>query len=183
MYDLNLSANEGIILQFEGSIHNRKRADIVLTNMNVICVEYNVGLFKTNYNIIRFPVNQIKNVNGQVQVSVIKEGERTVLQILFQDSIEKFVFAKDFFEALKKKKEAEKWVKEINLLLTGKQPEIDTDNTIIGNVKNVLDSIGVTSVIKEQKNITKKCIGCKAPLTGKKGETVCCPYCDTQQTL
>ena len=183
MYDLNLAVNEGIILQFEDASHNHRKADIFLTNMNIICVENNIGFFKTNYNILKFPVNQIKNVDGKVQASVIKEGDKTILQILFRDNIEKFVFARDFFESLKFKKEADKWVKELNVLLTGKQPEIDAGKTIMGSVKNVLDTIGVTSVIKEQQNITKKCIGCKAPLNGKKGDTVSCPYCDTKQTL
>lgn len=28
-----------------------------------------------------------------------------------------------------------------------------------------------------------RCIGCKAPITGKKGAVAICKYCDTEQTL
>ncbi|MCC8140802.1 MAG: hypothetical protein LIO67_10995 [Lachnospiraceae bacterium] len=38
-------------------------------------------------------------------------------------------------------------------------------------------------VSSESENVTKKCIGCMAPLSGKKGDYIICKYCDTEQTL
>lgn len=32
-------------------------------------------------------------------------------------------------------------------------------------------------------SVARKCRGCHAPLTGRKGDTVTCVYCDTKQTL
>lgn len=183
MANYSLAPNEGIIIQYDGVYHNRKRSEIVLTNQNLICVETNSGMFKTTYNVLKFPVNQIKVVNGQAQASVIKDGDDWVLQILFKNGTEKFEFSCDFFERLKKKQEANKWVEQISLLLTGKSAINITDASLMGGLKNVLGSVGINVKTKQPENVTTKCIGCMAPISGQQGQTVCCRYCDTEQTL
>ena len=183
MANYSLAANEGIIIQYEGVYHNRKQSEIVLTNQNLICVEATRGMFKTTYNVFKFPVNQIKVVDGQAQASVVKEGRDWTLQVLLKNGTEKFKFSGEFYELIKKKQEADKWVEQISLLLTGKSAENITDTTLMGGVKNVLDSIGINVKSKKSENITSKCIGCLAPLSGQQGQTVRCKYCDTEQTL
>ena len=183
MANYSLAANEGIIIQYDGVFHNRKRAEIVLTNQNLICVETNSGMFKTTCNVLKFPVNQIKVVNGQAQASVIKDGGYWTLQVLFKNETEKFKFSGEFYELIKKKQEADKWVEQISLLLTGKPAENITDTTLMGGVKSVLGSIGINVKSKKSENITSKCIGCMAPLSGEHGQTIRCKYCDTEQTL
>lgn len=183
MANYSLAANEGIIIQYDGVSHNKKRSEIVLTNQNLICVETNSGMFKTTYNVLKFPVNQIKVVNGQAQVSVIKDGSDWTLQVLLKNGTEKFKFSGEFYELIKKKQEADKWVEQISLLLTGKSAENITDTTLMGGVKNVLGSIGINVKQKKPENVTSKCIGCMAPLSGQQGQTICCKYCDTEQTL
>lgn len=183
MANYNLAPNEGIIIQYDDVYHNRKRSEIVLTNQNLICVETNSGMFKTTYNVLKFPVNQIKVVNGQAQASVIKKDDSWLLQILFKNGAEIFEFSYDFFEKAKKKQEADKWVEQISLLLTGKSSANVTDTSLMGGVKNVLGSVGINVKTKQPQNVTSKCIGCMAPLSGQQGQTVCCKYCDTEQTL
>ena len=131
-----LAPNEGIIIQYDGVYHNRKHSEIILTNYNLICIETNNGIFKTTYNTFKFPLNQIKVVNGQAQVSVIKDGEDWVLQILMKNGVEKFCFSCEFFERTKRKQEADKWVEQISLLLTGKSAANITDMSLIGGIKN-----------------------------------------------
>lgn len=183
MANYSLGPNEGIIIQYEGVYHNRKHSEIVLTNQNLICVEANRGVFKTTYNTLKYPVNQIKVVNGQAQASVMKDGDDWTLQILMKNGTEKFKFSGEFYERLKKKQEADRWVEQISLLLTGKSAENITDSSLIGGVKNVLGSIGINVKAKKSENVTAKCIGCMAPLSGQQGQTVRCKYCDTEQTL
>lgn len=103
MANYDLSPNEGIIIQYDGVYHNRKHSEIVLTNQNLICIEANKGMFKTTYNTLKFPVDQIKIINGEAQASVIKNGDDWVLQVLFRNGIENFEFSCDFFERFKKK--------------------------------------------------------------------------------
>lgn len=183
MSNLDLAPNEGIIIQYDGVYHNKKDSEIVLTNMNLICVEKNMGLFKTTYNVVKFPVNQIKIVNEQAQASVLKDGTDWVLQILMKNGTEKFTFVCDLLQGFKKKQEADKWVEQISLLLTGKSATNITDTSIVGGLKSVLGSVGIKVKPKEVEQVTTKCIGCMAPLSGQKGQTVRCKYCDTEQTL
>ncbi len=183
MVNYNLAPNEGIIIQYDGVYHNDKHSEIILTNQNLICVETNSGIFKTTYNVLRFPVNQIKVINGQAQASIIKDGSSWVLQILFRNGTEKFEFHYDLFDRVKKKQEADNWVEQISILLTGESAANITDNSLMGGLKNVLGSVGINVKTKQPKNVTAKCIGCMAPLSGQQGQTVYCKYCDTKQTL
>lgn len=184
MENYSLAPDEGIIIQYNGAYHNGNRSEIILTNQNLICVETNVKLFrKDTYNVVKFPVRQIKVINGQAQASVMKDGGEWTLQVLMKNGTERFKFSSGNFDSIKKKQEANKWVEQISLLLTGKSAEKPVDTSLIGNVKNVLGSIGINKKEKEPENVTVKCIGCMAPLAGQRGQTVRCKYCDTEQTL
>lgn len=176
-----LEANEGIVLQYDGVYHNKKKAEIVLTNRNFVCIEKLKG--RNNYNVIKYPISQIKVIDGQAKVSVIKDDGDYVLQVQFKTGTEQFSFVCDLFERIKIKQVVNKWTQEISVLLTGQIPENDEENAFVGAVKSTLNSFGVNTKSRESENITKKCIGCMAPITGKKGQTVRCKYCDTNQTL
>lgn len=183
MANYSLAPNEGIIIQYDGVYHNKKRSEIILTNQNLICIETISGIFKTTYNALKFPVNQIKVIKGQAQAAVVKYGNDWVLQILFKNGAEKFEFSCDFLDRLKKKQEADKWVEQISILLTGKSASNITDTALMGGIKNVLGAVGINVKTKQPENVTTKCIGCMAPISGQRGQTVCCKYCDTEQTL
>lgn len=184
MANYNLAPNEGIIIQYDGVYHNEKESEIILTNQNLICIEENSALFKkTTYNVLKFPLNQIKVVNGQAQASVIKDDSGWILQILLKTSTEDFKFSCALFDRLKKKQEANNWVEQISLLLTGKSASNITDTSLMGKLKKYFEPLGINVKPKQSKNITIKCIGCMAPISGQQGQTICCKYCDTEQTL
>lgn len=182
--DLNLQQNEGIILQKEEVIHRNKTCELYLTNLNLICVESS-GVFKVKYNITKYPLNQIKTINNLPQVSVVDDkNEGTwVLQIQSKSSIELFAFEYSFFEKIAVKAELDKWVNQISILLTGHPAPTTDDNSLVGSVKNMLGAIGVKTKPQAPENLTTKCIGCMAPISGSKGATIRCKYCDTEQTL
>lgn len=81
----DLAPNEGIILRHEGAYHNQKfvpanssgkSSELLLTNLNLIFIESKIKMFKPVYTVLKFPLNQIKIVNGQVQAFNFKEAER-----------------------------------------------------------------------------------------------------------
>ena len=183
MADLGLLPNEGIVIQYNDVYHNNKNSEIFLTNLNLICVECNSGFFKTTYNVLKYPVNQIKVVNGQAQASVIKDNDEWTLQVLFKNSTEKFRFSGEFYERLKKKQVAEQWAGEISKLLTGHSAPQSTPSSFFAGAKNALGAIGIKMGSKAPENVTVKCMGCMAPISGQKGQTIKCKYCDTDQTL
>ena len=84
------------------------------------------------------------------------------------------------------KREISKWVNEITQAITGHTPDksftaIPGTEFVVDTLKGTVDAF--TDSLGLKKTISKKCISCKAPITGKKDETVICKYCDTQQTL
>ncbi len=191
MADFNLASNEGIIIQYEGACHNEKECEIALTNQNLICVEHIEKLFKaTTYNTIKIPLNSIKVINGKAQASVINSDGEWVLQVLLKNGVEKFEFLGES-NSKKNKKIADEWAEQISLVLTGKPIENTTDTSLVGGLiggvvggaKNILSTVGINIRPKTPTNITIRCIGCLAPMSGQQGQKVCCKYCDTEQTL
>ncbi len=183
MSNYSLAPNEGIILQCDGVNHDHKCSELVLTNQNLICVETNSGLFKkTTYNVIKFPIRQIKVVNGQVQAFASKDGN---LQIFFFNGEEIFLLPnqKPLKGFLQGKSTADEWVEQINLVLTGNPVSDSSDDSLLGGIKKTLGSVGINFKAKSPDKLTAKCIGCMAPISGLRGQTVRCKYCDTNQTL
>ena len=189
-YDLAL--NEGIILRHEGAYHNQKfvpanssgkSSELLLTNLNLIFIESKIKMFKPVYTVLKFPLNQIKIVDGQVQAFILKKPRDWTLQVLMQNGAETFQFPCEFYERIKVKQEVGRWIEQMSLLLTGKSAENGTDASLVGEIKNVLGTVGINVKSKKPENVTAKCIGCMAPISGEKGQTVRCKYCDTEQTL
>lgn len=193
MVDLGLQSNEGIIIQSSGVRNVREKRtyedSLILTNINIIYI--NKGLFGKVKGINKYPLNQIKIVDGQAQVIIGNGNIGTVpqLQIFFKQGQEAFEFQSG-------KKEILKWVNEISVLLTGvpspssnkvgmfipgSEELANTMKNTVGVFKDVLGA--KKSINSASENVTTKCIGCMAPITGRKGETVKCKYCDTSQTL
>lgn len=184
MANYTLSPNEGIILQCDEVYHNRKRSELILTNLNLICVEEKAGFLKTTYNEIKYPLNQIKVVDGQAQVFAnTKAFTNPVLQVHFNNQVEEFDFIMNSLAFFKANSTIDNWVKQVNHLLTGNEVNTEKESSIMGGIKSVLGSIGIKTQNNQPENVTTKCIGCMAPLSGQKGQTVRCKYCDTKQTL
>ena len=194
MAELKLAPNEGIILQntaiMSGSPWAAYTDELILTNLNVILIKR--GMFGKKKNEQRFPISQIKKIDGKPQVM---QGPNSLngtpqLHITFIHGMEWFEFQED------NEKEITKWIRAIYELFHCTPDNLPEDEEEMGFVASTLKK-GVNSIknilgikskddnnnndISTIKNI--KCSGCKAPLTGKQGQVVKCVYCDTKHTF
>ena len=187
-----LKPDEGVILEAEGvSSESSMLAsdDLVLTHKRIIWVGRSLwGKVKFVRDI---PLDQIKVVNDVAQVKQSKDNRDHMQIALKNGTTESF----SFDDAA----EAKNWVKAVSEQVVGHplEPE-DADpkpipelqkavKTAKNAVGSVAASFGISMGGKNGKHevevVSKRCIGCHAPLTGKRGEKVTCPYCDTVQVL
>lgn len=192
MANLNLQPNESIILKSSLVSHGegllaKYTDDLILTNIRLIHVSK--GVYSNSSKTRSYPVNQIKVHDGQAQV--ILGRNRSLfpqIEIYLRNGHEVFGFMS--------KNEAVKWVDGINKLLTGNAadpeskkmmalPGTELVTSVIADtfdvVKNVIGS--KSKGANADVNVTIKCIGCGAPLSGIRGQGTRCRYCDTDQTL
>ena len=181
MSDYNLYPNEAILLKSEDVFQGIRKGDLVLTNLAILWAEKN--FFGKVKNVNRISFNQVKMYNGNPQVRLGKAGNGIPqLEIYIINGQEKFSLNNKLFA----KREISKWVNEITQAITGHTPDksftaIPGTEFVVDTLKGTVDAF--TDSLGLKKTISKKCISCKAPITGKKDETVICKYCDTQQTL
>ncbi|MFF2752483.1 hypothetical protein ACFVR1_01855 [Psychrobacillus sp. NPDC058041] len=195
MVKFNLMPNESIILKSENVMHGGMIAaytdELILTNQNIIHVKK--GMFGNTKNVKRYPVNQIKIFNGEPQAILGKQRNGSPqLEIYFLNGHECFGF-----QSLTKK-EVVQWINAICKLVTGHESTtvppgfaIPGTEYLSETIKGTVDTFKNTFGIKSKKidngvsseKVTKKCISCSAPLTGNKGQTMHCEYCDTDQVL
>jgi len=194
MRKYNLQPNEVVVLKSNRVLHGGVMAtytdELILTNLNVVLISKNI--FNKTKNIQTYPVNQIKVFDGQVQAKLGKQRSGfPQLEIYFINNQEIFGF--------EQKKEVLNWINHISKLLTGKSANIDADKHvalpgteyIAETLKSTIDTFKGAFGIKLKKSdeavepikVTKKCISCRAPISGYKGQTVRCQYCDTEQNL
>ena len=184
MAGVNLASNEGIILQStsvkSGSVWATHTDELILTNLNIILIKR--GILGAKKNEQRFPISQIKKVNGNPQVML---GQNSLngsdqLHITFTHGVEWFEFQSN------SKKEIAKWIRAIyklfNLEPEDEEEGFDLTSTLKKGVDSIKNILGIKSENEETvKSI--KCSGCKAPLMGKSGQVVKCIYCDTKHTF
>lgn len=197
MAKYNLLPNESIILKSESVMHGGLMAaytdELILTNQNIVYVSK--GMFGNIKNVERFPVNQIKMYNAEPQAILGKQQNgQPQLEIYFLNGHECFAFQSS------NKKEVVQWVHAICKLVTGHESNTVSPGsgsaipgteylaeTIKGTVDTFKNAFGIKSKATDDgvssEKVTKKCIACSAPLTGSKGQTVHCKYCDTDQVL
>ena len=195
MAKLNLMPNESIILKSnnvaQGGLMAAYTDELILTNQNIIHVKK--GVFGNTKNVKRYPVNQIKIFNGEPQAILGKQQNGSPqLEIYFLNGHECFGFQS------MTKKEVVQWINAITKLVTGHESTtvplgfaIPGTEYLAETIKGTVDTFKNTIGIKSKKidnggsseKVTKKCISCSAPLTGNKGQTMHCKYCDTDQVL
>ncbi|MGI6118711.1 MAG: hypothetical protein ACOYBC_10045 [Bilifractor sp.] len=189
MSEYQLQPNEVIILRSENIAHGGRLAsfsnELILTNLNVVFVQK--SLLGKSKNMEVFPLKLIKIYNGKAQAVSGSQNGYASLDIFFRDGLEQFRFSN--------KSEIPRWVNEISKLLTGREADTssrkiyDPLETYKDSVDSMRSIFGLDPKFKKDNSpvkevvITKRCISCKAPLTGHKGETLRCEYCDTEQTL
>ena len=197
-----LQPNEGVVLQETGICYEPNELstaytdELILTNLNLIHVRKGVfmGTKSVHYN----PLNQVKAIGGKCQALVGKaRNGHAILQIYTQQGIEEFAFQ------TKAKKNAGIWANEISRLVTGRDSanvlesqdaaEYDFEDTVVGQLRDAFGEVGAAFGFgfgksgQQQKSsverVSTKCSGCHAPITGVKGKTAVCKYCDTEQVL
>lgn len=198
MDEYNLEPGEFTIMQESSVIlldrSGEERLDeVVLTNKNLVLVNTaSQGLFKRTRYLKRCPLERIASPNGIPQAIVSKHKNDYRLQVVFDDETVALRFPAN------PKRTAERWAEGIRNAALGNLSGIRTEDVLPPEVADLVDGAkGIFGAVfaggKKQSNapeaskrparITKKCVGCHAPLTGRAGETVTCAYCDTKQTL
>lgn len=198
MDEYNLEPGEFTIMQ-ESSVTLLDRSgeerldEVVLTNKNLVLVNTaSQGLFKRTRYLKRCPLDKIASPNGVPQAIASKHKNDYRLQVVFDDETISLRFPAN------PKRTAERWAEGIRNAALGNLSGIRTEDVLPPEVADLVDGAkGIFGAVfaggKKQPNtpeapkrpawITKKCVGCHAPLTGRAGETVTCAYCDTKQTL
>lgn len=198
MDEYNLEPGEFTIMQESSVIlldrSGEERLDeVVLTNKNLVLVNTaSQGLFKRTRYLKRCPLERIASPNGVPQAIASKHKNDYRLQVVFDDETIALRFPAN------PKRTAERWAEGIRNAALGNLSRIRTEDVLPPEVADLVDGAkGIFGAVfaggKKQANtpetskrparITKKCVGCHAPLTGRAGETVTCAYCDTKQTL
>lgn len=198
MVKYNLEPNESILMQRTGVLRETGTLmklytdELILTNKNIIWVSK--GMFGNTKGVQKYPLNQVKVIGGEAQAFVGKSSNGMPnLQVYFINGQEVFQF-----QSFSKRGIA-KWVNEISKVLTGHEStrgSLTSQSAIPGKeylAETLKDTVGVfkDSFGMKSKNVpdavpekvTKKCIGCMAPLTDTKEQSVLCRYCDTVQIL
>jgi hypothetical protein len=162
--------------------------ELILTNLNIVLVRK--GIFGNAKGIQIFPLNQVKVFNGQAQVLLGKtRGGSPQIDVYLLNGQESFGF--------NNKKEAVKWITNINKLITGNGAEVDTlpsmaipgAEYIAETLKGTMDTFKGALGIKSKNNnemptkVAKKCSSCGAPISGTKGQIIRCQYCDADHHL
>ncbi len=187
LYKLDyVSQNGGRLLNNTG--------ELVLTNTDIIFVTK--GSFGGIKDITRYPLSQIKMYNGEPQVMVGRDSKslQITIDIYLLNGQESFTLYNSV-----SKKEAVKFRNAVYKHLTGYEPEDEPNSNIVGAIPGaafVADTLkGTVDVFKnsfgikskgasnENEQVTKKCLSCSAPLSGRRGQRVKCKYCDTEQVL
>jgi hypothetical protein len=198
MVNYNLELSESVLIQSKGVLYEGGGLmtaftdELILTNINLIHVSK--GLFGNTKRVQKYPLNQVKIINGEAQAIMGKSSNgRNNLQIYFVNGQVAFQFQN------LGKKEVVKYVNEISKVLIGNESSrnsvanqfaIPGAEIVAGTLKDTIDvfkgTFGIKSKSKaadEPERVTKKCIGCMSPLSGTKGQSVRCRYCDTDQIL
>lgn len=194
MDEYNLEPGEFVIMQ-EASVKlddGESLDELVLTNQNLVLVNtMSRGLFKREKFVKRCPLTRIRQTGGAPQAMATKYRDSYYLQVVFDDETISLSFPSN------PKRTAERWAEGIRNAALGDLAGIRTEETLppeiagfVDGARDVFGSIFAGSAGKKTESrpsaptrVNGKCVGCHAPLSGRQGETVTCPYCDTKQTL
>ena len=185
----NLQPNEVVLLKDESVAYGRPGAyahELILTNLNLVLLKK--GMFGNVKGVVSFPLNQIKVYDQRAQAVIGRAGNGTnVLEVYLLNGQETFSFQ------FGGKRKLNIWVAKLNELVTGHDASAEEVAGMAlpgaGLVAGVLhDTIGVFrskmgSASSGPAKVADKCSACGAPISGYKGQTVVCEYCDSAQQL
>ena len=185
--ELNLGPDEAIVLRMENVAYGEgfpfpsDNNVLILTTRNIVLLKKN--LFGQTSDTIKFPLSEIKVVNGVPQVRKGKiDIVTSALEVYFASGMERFQFEWD--------SDIDEWISHIVSLITGVPVKEKTTDDMLAEAMALAESIEAPIEkmrdifgIKSTKQVSCKCPSCGATLTGIKGETTQCPYCGTYHTF
>lgn len=198
MTKINLLPHETIILRDSVVQHDRGGLidlysdELVLTNVALVVIHKSImGGVK---DIQRFSLDQIKVVNGvpQALFGTSSSGENQ-LQVFFSHGIEAFTLGRadndsgGILDILlvspqdKEKRNIAAWQSAISQAVLALPQKVDPAH--IPQTPSPKETSPQNPSPSLPTSVTKKCIGCRAPLSGIQGQKVTCKYCDTEQVL
>lgn len=198
MTKINLLPHETIILRDSVVQHDRGGLidlysdELVLTNVALVVIHKSImGGVK---DIQRFSLDQVKVVNGvpQALLGASSSGEQQ-LHVHFSHGVEAFTLGRadndprGLLDVLlisprdKEKRNIAAWQSAISqavLALPQKVAPAHIPQTLSPKETSPQKASSPSPLA-----VTKKCMGCRAPLSGVQGQKVTCNYCDTEQVL
>lgn len=204
MTKIKLLPHETIILRDSVVQHDRGGLidlysdELVLTNIALVVIHKSImgGIKDTQ----RFPLDQIKILNGvpQALLGTSSSGENQ-LHVHFLHGTEAFALGRadddsgGILDILlvspqdKERRNIAAWQSAISqavLALPQKVASAHIPQTISPKETSPQNpSSSLPTPPTRPTSVTKKCMGCRAPLSGVQGQKVTCNYCDTEQVL
>lgn len=198
MKSYNLERGEFVVLQrSDVSLVSEEGRDpldeVVLTNKSlVLVVTVPDGAFRTARYLKRLPLEQALDDLGVPRTAVTKVDNSYVLNVAFADETVSLCFAGGSAGA------ARRWERAVSSAAVGDLDGIDADGEASDTLGDLLEETKGTfgalfggtghprkkaELPERPMTVTKRCMGCHAPIVGRKGSVVTCGYCDTKQTL
>lgn len=185
MAGYNLQPNESFVHRYEGVLHGGFLAvytyELILTSQNLVLIKK--GTFGNKKGFKVFPLREIKIFQGQAQALLGKRNGSPALDVYFHNGTEHFGFPN--------KKEAIFWSKKINEVITG-APAASLNSSGAEKVARVMkdtvdafkDAFGFKSkgeiaAAAAAVPVAGDCGSCGAPVSGVRGQSIVCSYCDT----
>lgn len=198
MTKINLLPHETIILRDSVVQHDRGGLidlysdELVLTNVALVVIHKSI--MDDIKDIERFSLDQVKVVNGvpQALLGASSSGEQQ-LHVHFSHGVEAFTLGRadndpgGLLDVLlisprdKEKRNIAAWQSAISqavLALPQKVPPAHIPQTLSPKETSPQKASSPSPLA-----VTKKCMGCRAPLPIVQGQKVTCKYCDTEQVL
>ena len=164
------------------SFNNTLISLLLLTNRNIyIAYHEKTDFFSRPKPIVKkIPLENI-SINGREVMARAVKNKLYGYTLRLQHIRGKEVFSFPFGET-----RTEEWANEIVSAVLQRNYDLKSYEESYYDEAEGIDESDIptasfTSIPK--KRITKQCIGCGAPLTGYKGDTVICEYCDIEQVL
>lgn len=192
MAGYNLQPNESFVHRYEGVLHGGLLAsytdELILTSQNLVLIKK--GAFGNKKGMQVFPLHEIKIFQGEAQALLGKQRNGSpALDVYFRNSAEHFGF--------QNKKEATFWSQKINQVIAGTSAEMTSLNSsgaakVAGAVKETVDAFKGAFGLKSKAEVAAAaaavpvagdCVSCGAPVSGIRGHSIICSYCDTAINL
>lgn len=183
MSRLNLAPNETLLFETnEYYVNDKGVSNFYVTSKNII-IETSKGVFNTKYFYKTIPLSQLKKNNGGA--AIIFKEEDDEYAIIIQTMNDNIKLSSD---------EGNRFSKSLYIKKLKEIGNIIAKAAGYGSVFNMQEKKGIlastfqkiTSKVlpsNDPTNVTRKCVGCHAILSGLEGDVVVCEYCDTKQTL